>query len=1260
MKRRSEQGVALVITLILLSVITFMAVAFLALTRRDREGVINRSHQNDSTFAANAALEHVKAKMVSEMIIHTNGFNFGMLVSTNWINTNGFFESGLAFASLTNVNYEYIAGTFSTNRSLNDQLQNIANLQILPRPPVYVSTDGTKRYNEFRFYLDYNRNGKFDTNGWIEPYFGLTPTPGTRPLMFAKGDPEWIGILDRPELPHSRSNQFIARYAFIALPIGQTMDINYIHNVANFAVNGGTPDQGFRRDQGAGTWEINLGAFLYNFNTNIWGSLGYGYDPLPPALQPTGVGFQDAANIVFYRYKNNWNNMFTFNQMYPGAGPNTQFQSDAADGYSLGLLATNPVNLTPQDPDFGLTTKRWSGSDNTNWFFTPQDFFKVGADLTPPASLNTFSNRLYTMGLPGPTSDTTNQYAFYKLLEQLGVDSFPESGKINVNYANLNGRYATNFENWDKVPWGKVEFFTNAANALLSTLTNTPAPANYPGYTNLTATHIPIYPTNYYTPAVHRMLQLAANIYDATVNPQFQANSPLSPPTVFKPLFELNGNEIYIKGYTNVEAGLQAVSLYNTQPLDLGKSDELALIKSQISSPALNIYGIPYIIGAKKGFPNFNEFSMGSIVQLTRRMQVQKPSLTDTTPANWKYRTQYTVGVSNMLAVEMWNSYSNAYSSPFPRNVNLLVTDDLTMVLTNELGILATNNFKISQTISNPIAPNTWTGPGATLNGSSAQDTRLLAASFRIPLITNVTFVPPSLLRYGGAQHLVPAAGSSTPFEDATGTNAVHWGISITNRLRVMMVDATTFRLLDYVQLDGMDDYRDIMRDLQTANDPVGGAGVTGQLWNSSLQGRNPVLTLGMYQQMQVSLGLTQISPSQWARYMINAPSGTAQNVEIGGFQNFYGPNATNLVKQVPFSPTAQLVNYKTWQANDPLVHYTISDLNDISLNNDAKPINYPLTTAITFTNVLPNIAQLNVRFSPWLGNPVKESQNNGIVTDVRFKDSLVARSDDWQFPTNKFPSVGWLGRVHRGTPWQTVYLKPAPIINGDTNTWKKWTGNNNGYDAGMMHPTNDWKFIGLFTAAVNDNATRGQLSINQTNSPVWYAMLSGAIALTNDSTATPPTYKPLVIDPVVNNLAISNIITGINNWRSNNYLGNVFTNLGDILSVPELTVNSPFLNTNNPVSDAAYEALPQQLLGLLKVGEPRYVVYAYGQSLKPADRSIYQSSGPYFGLCTNYTVTGESLIRAVIHVENPPIPGQAQLAQPRVVVDQYNVMPPE
>ena len=54
----------------------------------------------------------------------TNPYNFGLLVSTNYINYAGF-QRGLYSSSFTNVNYYYSDGT-----PLNtaDFLQNLANL----------------------------------------------------------------------------------------------------------------------------------------------------------------------------------------------------------------------------------------------------------------------------------------------------------------------------------------------------------------------------------------------------------------------------------------------------------------------------------------------------------------------------------------------------------------------------------------------------------------------------------------------------------------------------------------------------------------------------------------------------------------------------------------------------------------------------------------------------------------------------------------------------------------------------------------------------------------------------------------------------------------------------------------------------------------------------------------------------------------------------------------------------------------------------
>ncbi|MCX6916719.1 MAG: hypothetical protein NT167_27355 [Verrucomicrobia bacterium] len=315
------------------------------------------------------------------------------------------------------------------------------------------------------------------------------------------------------------------------------------------------------------------------------------------------------------------------------------------------------------------------------------------------------------------------------------------------------------------------------------------------------------------------------------------------------------------------------------------------------------------------------------------------------------------------------------------------------------------------------------------------------------------------------------------------------------------------------------------------------------------------------------------------------------------------------------------------------------------------------------------------------------------------------ARSDDWDFPTNKFPNIGWLGRVHRGTPWQTVYLKSGSM---DLFAWQKWSGNGqfvpyvgqfptnrlplylfrgatNGwftYDAFLTMPTNDWRILDLFTTGLSDNATRGQLSINQANLAAWSAVLGGVVVLTNvlDADAnlllSPQVIQPAGVYDAFNTNTwppLVRIVNGINRTRASAYVvGNnafpVFRNysfqsLGDILAVPELTVASPFLNTNtlpadaiypnDSLNDAAVERIPQQILGLLKCDHtPRFVVYSFGQALKPADRSLV-TSGAFSRLCTNYQVMAEAATRAVVRIDGAP-------TNAHIVIESFNVLPPD
>src|SRR5690349_13515723 len=84
-----------------------------------------------------------------------------------------------------------------------------------------------------------------------------------------------------------------------------------------------------------------------------------------------------------------------------------------------------------------------------------------------------------------------------------------------------------------------IGFFTNVAGRLLRS------------ELNLDLNRIPIYPTNCYTPAVHRLLQVTANIYDSATNRTGLGYPEL--PSVFRPLFRRDpSGMVYVAGYREV------------------------------------------------------------------------------------------------------------------------------------------------------------------------------------------------------------------------------------------------------------------------------------------------------------------------------------------------------------------------------------------------------------------------------------------------------------------------------------------------------------------------------------------------------------------------------------------------------------------------------------------------------------------------------------------------------------------------------------
>ena len=698
----------------------------------------------------------------------------------------------------------------------------------------------------------------------------------------------------------------------------------------------------------------------------------------------------------------------------------------------------------------------------------------------------------------------------------------------------------------------------------------------------LSVTNIPLYPTNCYTPSVQRLLQLAANIYDASTNKIAAPPFDFDYPSVFRPTFAVTiddvSTNISINGYvevtTNADYNLPAYSL----PSDLG-----AFLSADPSN--VNVYGVPWIIGAKRGFPNFNQVSMQSFTDISRKVQIVKPNylLNHTT---WHTNIQYIVGISNEIVVQAWNSYATDYT----RATTIDCIDTVGMTLTNEYGALTNAIFLIGTgNLNSGIIVTDW-APYPTGNAQVNQSQ--VVASFKIPLYTTVSFMPDSVYHAAtGSFTPVNSYTGSIPFDSTTGYPLPLFGLNVTNRLRFVMVDNASGRVIDYVQLDGMASQRNLTTELmgQPGTSDYGG---DGGVWDTNrLTGtfniNDPLL--GVIYQIQASMqnppyqnqNFLPITAQDWANMLYPPPGFPNVSTAVQSFNDFYNNNTNRnpaLSNQVPYTPTRSVSAYYTWQANDPLVHYTLSDLTGLGDLSTAPQTNY-----ISTNMVLGGIQQVNRRYRPWWVSP-NISSNDAYTFNLALKDPLITRSDDWNFPAGSL-NYNSIGAVHRGTPWQTVYLKSTPV---NFFNWQNWTGNAQTVpgspffsDAAITEPINDWNLVGLLIPLLNSQDVHQLASVNQSD----FAGLLGDITV---ATNTEPTSY---LTMVSNSPQATFIAAGITNIRTTEP-GQLFHNIGNILAAPELTVNSPWFNggDTSQLTDSDYELIPSQLLGLLRpdsIGSP-------------------------------------------------------------------------
>lgn len=753
-----------------------------------------------------------------------------------------------------------------------------------------------------------------------------------------------------------------------------------------------------------------------------------------------------------------------------------------------------------------------------------------------------------------------------------------------------------------------VSFFTNVASRLLV------------NQLNVTLGRIEVYPKNQYTPAVHRLLQVTANIWDAQ-NTNFY-------PTVFRPLFSTDGSNVFIIGYqqvTNVSGA--------TDPQLAPPYDSATLLNFAGTTPVadsngpVNVYGIPWVIGAKQGLPNFNQLSLITAAQITRKLEVTRNSL-DTTTATFGTNQMYIIGISNSVGCSFWNSYKSAY----PRPVTVFASDTLCTTLTNGFySWFQTTNFSANITL-NSWAGSQWSGtpPNATPQGAA-----FLALNWAL------AFQNP--LAYDQNTHLFDLGGNwqvTVPLLPQLD----QFGLLTTNYLQAFILDGSN--VIDYVQLRAPVSSGNLNQALADP-DYIPPNNVYYQ-WSTNTSPLGPSAPYGILNQLWVS-GHPGNAPAYGGQWSTAAtPMGTVSPAaEAAYFNGFFTPafqynnqtySNTQLVMDVPYTPSRNVYVSFLLQANDPLIHYLASDLNSQTgafaawsgkrvyqngtWTHSDDPLNQPLPA--------PPITPLGGRYQPWgaAGQMFAMPATDTNVYNFALRDPLAWGSDYWNFPTGQNWSLSWLGQVHRGTPWQTIFLKPTNILdytvnlggqgmqNVGTNTWAAWTGdlqqdNLSGQylDAANSAPITDWQLISLLAAMLNTNDLRTLFSMNNPDPDAWAVRLDGLVAFTNlmpvvVGSAIVPQLNPIVIS---SNSAQASIIANAIELIRESLPKQTFRNVGDVLAVPQLTMQSPFLNlsSTNPIglvtqrygtSDQAYEAIPSQLLPLLRADSIGQIISINGQ----------------------------------------------------------------
>ena len=1369
MKKQRQRGAVLIVSLIMLAVVTFIIVAYLAFAQRERASV-NMSLINTETRFILDMGTAVSQAVVSRKVQEYE--NYQLIVSKN---TDGANQENVPLSEGDLV--AYAAG----------------GLRIDARAPVYFDNDGDDVNDEFRFSLDLNRDGAH--------------TPHR--LSDGIGDPHWIGVLEDPSAPHGPDNQFVGRYAYMIVPASKTLDFNHIHNWMK-----NTKGEGFIRGPGQSHLDLNLAGTLRAAN------MDWAYDYRPGvASSSQGPAFADAASILTHRV--NAGNIFDIFDLYhPHRGalkplpanaghPGLTSRLETAGGHSFYDLAASISTITQPPP---------AGKVNLNIFLNPRvvvfnNGIAIGPGLsagdirlatshgmTNGARVNLFSDaaqmpviisdprfpdgrrvspydRFYVQTNPDneqvvklhhefTLSDTGGgQFSRPVVFKNLG--EFPVWSGVNP----ISGKQM-HYARGDIVRMGIPDEDGNVNPKLMIAVRNHSAPADMSGYRIVdgqlvTSSGIPDWeesasptaPTFFldrteemyeivlarllkgspgtpdemvrfkadgihadfnihayadkksgavdpndpfaglfggganpfaggifnwppkaqaadvkFNPEVRRLMQLAANICDIY--------TPDSYPSIFRPVFEKDEKtgEWMIRQFVH-EPNSSFLARFPAldDPSELMVNLPISETLSYARLGRLDFTGIPravpLAIGVKQAWgmnqnslpPMINEISVMPLLKYDYKNRRIQPSL------RLYVETRNPSGADGGLQLQILRAYSGkgtavshsqqgiSFSHPDASSVNRQVD------FLNELGVVQANPSVIPLE-GNQFAANVFEAPlrEVSLGGGLGNPTMLPISdrsTWNLAGYLDLELAIVAPMGDGLRDRLVDHCNLRLFYRSGTGIQIPSWSQGRAYKAGDEVIHAITkkrhYCISDHTAM--IDDQVKNNLNQVTGLDPAKWACAE---WTADT----------FYQQGQILIHRADVNTRL---YKVLQPfrAGGDPSFNVGSLA-LYGGNAAEV----------------SFQVNDPIMNGQEMDYLDYYNgvgHGESVPVNQAPNQDFVITNfdtgadnIQPaNINQPNKAHLAWLGSIGKQEHT--------FKDPGVRDVNDWMFQratmSNPLQGVGALGFVHRGTPWQSVYLKSNSLgkyltLPDDSEQvqrfWKEWVitrcrrgmvdggtlepsmPNSQGqyYEGGQTFaiddasdtrfsgwkktiPLNDHKLLEEFSALPVDgqiseeDASRGLLSVNQEQRAAWAAALSGVRigtgAVEMNSGAS------VLVSP--SDPKLGQIVMGINDHRKStrSFAGSSavrpWRQVTDVLGVPQLTSDSPYLDDLKQPAEWHYEAIPRQILSLLRVEEtPYFVAYVFSQSLRPKERKRVNDKW----LIWNYEVVGEAAARTVFRID--------------------------